>query len=169
MGGHVLRETTSRGLCGLGCPSRTSERGGSGVGVGVCVFITAGPSTKLFTWGGGGDMGGHVLRETTSRGLCGLGCPSSTSERGGEGDCVKEGAGGGGEMRRRCVLLLQDLLQSCSRGGRRRVEDMCYERRRAEACVDESAHHAQVCVFITAGPIIKLCAGGEGDSEGHVL
>jgi hypothetical protein len=30
----------------------------------VCVFITAGPSTKLFTWGGG-DMGGHVLRETT--------------------------------------------------------------------------------------------------------
>ena len=31
-----------------------------------------------------------------------------------------------------CVLLLHDLLQSCSRGG----EDMCYERRRAEACVD---------------------------------
>ena len=26
-----------------------------------------------------------------------------------------------------------------------------------------------VCVFITAGPIIKLCAGGEGDSEGHGL
>jgi hypothetical protein len=24
-------------------------------------------------------------------------------------------------------------------------------------------------VFITPGPIIKLCAGGEGDSEGHVL
>ena len=43
-----------------------------------------------------------------------------------------------------CVLLLQDLLQSCSRGGGRRVEDMCYERRRAEACVDESAHHALV-------------------------
>jgi hypothetical protein len=40
------------------------------------------------------------------------------------------------------VLLLQDLLQSCARGGRRRVEDMCYERRRAEACVDESAHRA---------------------------
>ncbi len=28
---------------------------------------------------------------------------------------------------------------------------------------------AGVCVFITAGPIIKVCAGGEGDSEGHVL
>jgi len=33
-----------------------------------------------------------------------------------------------------CVcLLLQYLLQSCSRGGRGIVEDMCYERRRAEA------------------------------------
>ena len=33
-----------------------------------------------------------------------------------------------------CVcLFLQDLLQSCSLGGRRRVEDKCYERRRAEA------------------------------------
>jgi len=28
--------------------------------------------------------------------------------------------------------------------GGRRVEDMCYERRRAEACVDESDHHAHV-------------------------
>jgi hypothetical protein len=35
----------------------------------VCVFITAGPSTKLLAWGG--DMGGHALRETTSLGLCG--------------------------------------------------------------------------------------------------
>jgi len=26
-----------------------------------------------------------------------------------------------------------------------------------------------VCVFISAGPMIRLCAGGEGDSEGHVL
>ncbi len=43
-----------------------------------------------------------MLRETTSRGLCGLVCPSRTSERGGEGDCV--------------CLLLQDLVQSCLRG-----------------------------------------------------
>jgi hypothetical protein len=36
-----------------------------------------------------------------------------------------------------CVcLLLQYLLQSCSRGRRGIVEDMCYDRRRAEACVD---------------------------------
>jgi hypothetical protein len=36
-----------------------------------------------------------------------------------------------------CVcLLLQYLIQSCARGGRRIVEDMCYEIQRAEACVD---------------------------------
>jgi hypothetical protein len=36
-----------------------------------------------------------------------------------------------------CVcLLLQYLIQSCARWGRRIVEDMCYEIRRAEACVD---------------------------------
>ena len=43
------------------------------------MFITAVPITsKLFAWGGGGVGGGHVLRETTSRGLCGLVCPSRT-------------------------------------------------------------------------------------------
>jgi len=62
----------------------------------VCVFITAVPTTKLFAWGEG-DSGGHALRETTRRGLRGLVCPSQTSERGGEGDCVKEGGGGEGE------------------------------------------------------------------------
>jgi hypothetical protein len=45
-----------------------------------------------------------VLRETTSRGLCGLGCPSRTSERGGEGDCVKEGGGGEGKCERERAL-----------------------------------------------------------------
>ena len=38
-----------------------------------CVFITAVPITKLFAWGGGNN-GGHVLRETMSQGLCGLVC-----------------------------------------------------------------------------------------------
>ncbi len=51
------------------------------------MFITAVPITKLFARGGGGN-GGHVLRETTSRGLCELVCPSRTNERGGEGYCV---------------------------------------------------------------------------------
>jgi hypothetical protein len=35
----------------------------------VCVFITAVPIIKLFALGEG-DSGGHVLRETTSRGPC---------------------------------------------------------------------------------------------------
>jgi hypothetical protein len=39
-----------------------------------------------------------VLRETTSRGLCGLVCPSLTSERGAEGESVKDGRGGEGEL-----------------------------------------------------------------------
>ena len=54
------------------------------------MYITAVPIIKLFAWGEG-DSGGHVQRETTSRGPCGLVCPSRTSERGGEGDSVKEG------------------------------------------------------------------------------
>ena len=71
-GGHVLRETTSRGRCELVCPSRTNERGGEGYcvkeGEGVCVlllqdrvcFMTAGPITKLCAWGEE-ESGGHVL------------------------------------------------------------------------------------------------------------
>ncbi len=67
----------------------------------VCVFITAVPVTKLFAWGGGGARWRtDVLREMTSRGLCGLVCPSRTSERGGEGYCVKEGGGEEGERER---------------------------------------------------------------------
>jgi hypothetical protein len=45
-----------------------------------------------------------VLRETTSRGLCGLVCPSRTSEHGGEGDCVKEGGGEEGKCERERAL-----------------------------------------------------------------
>ena len=49
---------------------------------------------------GGGDSGGHVLRETTSRGLCERVCPSRTNERGGEGYGVKGGGEGEGERER---------------------------------------------------------------------
>jgi hypothetical protein len=135
IGGHVLRETTSRGLYGLVCPSRTSERGGSASSyfgatllprrflmcvmgfLMMCVFITAGPSTKLW---GGGDMAGHVLREAKSRGRCGLGCPSRTSERGGV--CLFNTAGPSSKL--------------FALGGGGIWEDMCYERRRAEDCMD---------------------------------
>ena len=66
-----------------------------------------------------------------------------------------------------CVYYCRTYDKAVLGGGRRRVEDMSYERRRAEACVDESAYQIQggeVCVFITAGPITKLFAGGR-----HVL
>ena len=76
----------------------------------MCVFITAVPITKLFACGKG-DSGGHVL----SRGLCGLVCPSRTSERGEEGDCVKEGGGGEGERERERALGL--LLGKYPGGG----------------------------------------------------
>ena len=56
----------------------------------VCVFITAGPIIKLCA-GEEGDSEGHVLWVTTSRGLCGLVSASRTSEREGEGYCVKGG------------------------------------------------------------------------------
>jgi len=71
----------------------------------VCVFITAVPITKLFAWGEG-DSAGHVLRDTMSQGLSGPVCPSRTSERGGEGDCVKEGGGGEGKREKECALGL---------------------------------------------------------------
>ena len=65
----------------------------------VCVFITAVPITKLFAWGEG-DSGGQVLRETTSRGLCGLVCPSRRlCER-------RRGEGGERERERALGLLL---------------------------------------------------------------
>ncbi len=46
-----------------------------------------------------------MLRETTSQGLCGLVCPSRTSERGGEGDCVIDGEGDERERERERVIL----------------------------------------------------------------
>jgi hypothetical protein len=83
------------------------------------VFITAGPITKLFAWGGGGEGGGPVLRETTSRDLCGLVCPSRTSERGGEGYCVvKEGGGEEERERERAVKVRLRKLFACVGKGR---------------------------------------------------
>jgi hypothetical protein len=132
----------------------------------VCVFISAGPNTKLFAWGGG-DIGGHVLRETTNRGQCELDeprtvwlvCPSRTSERGGEGDCVKEGGGGEGKCERErailrlirnadafgVYLLLQDLLRVyyCS----------TYYKTVRKGCV---------CVFYYCRTYYKAVRGGGG-------
>ena len=65
----------------------------------VCVYYCS-TYYKAVRVGGRGNTGGHVQRETTSRGLCGLVCPSRTSERGVEGYCVKEGGGEEGERER---------------------------------------------------------------------
>jgi hypothetical protein len=55
----------------------------------MCVCVLLLQDLVQSCWRGGGeDSGGHVLREMTSRGLCGLVCPSRTGERGGEGDCI---------------------------------------------------------------------------------
>ena len=70
----------------------------------MCVFITTVPIAKLFAWGEG-NSGGHVLRETTSRGPCGLVCPSRTSERGEKGYSVKEGGGEEGERVKERALV----------------------------------------------------------------
>ena len=71
----------------------------------VCVYYYS-TYYKAVRMGGEGDSGGHVLRQTTTRGLCGLVCPSRTSECGGEGDCVKEGGRGEGERERGRALGL---------------------------------------------------------------
>jgi hypothetical protein len=64
---------------------------------GVCVCVCLLPALITYNCN---------LRETTSRGLCGLVCPSRTSESGGEGDCVKEGGGEEGERERERALGL---------------------------------------------------------------
>ena len=55
---------------------------------GVCVYYCSTYYKAVREGGvgtGRGGSGGHVLRETSSRGLCELVCPSRTAERGGEG------------------------------------------------------------------------------------
>jgi len=71
---------------------------------GVCVYYCRTYYKAVRVGDSGGT--GHVLRETTSRGLCGLVCPSRTSERGGEGYWVKEGGGAEGEREKERALGL---------------------------------------------------------------
>ncbi len=124
----------------------------------VRVFITsftAIPVTKLFAWEG--DSGGHVLRETTSRGLCGLVYPSRTSEHGGEGDCVKEGRGEEGERERERVLGVR------LRHSRRVDVEVNPQRRRF------GRRESDVCVCLLLQYLLQRCSRGRRDSGGHVL
>jgi hypothetical protein len=105
--------------------------------------MTAVPITKLFAWGGG-NSGGHVLRETMSRGLCGLICPSRTSERGGEGDCVKEGGGEEGERERERAL---GLLHRCYYATALDIE-VDHQRRRF-GCRESDFALQRLCDFVS--------------------
>ena len=87
---HVLQypPPPRKQLCTRSCSNkhtRTSLRPGYVPRRAVpCVYYCS-TYYKAVREGGGGENGGHVLRETTSRGLCELVCPSRTNERGGEG------------------------------------------------------------------------------------
>ena len=63
------------------------------------------------------------------------------------------------------VTITTVLIQSCARGGRRIVEDMCYEIRRTEAASSWTSLSRASLLFITAVPIIKLFAWGRGIVE----
>ena len=80
------------------------------------MFITALPITKLFV--GERESGGHVLRETTSPGLCELVCPSHTSERGGEGYLAQMSCTTFCLICL-CLLMLLGLCDACERSLRR--------------------------------------------------
>ena len=116
-----------------------------------------------------------MLRETMSRDLCGLVCPSRTSERGGEGDCVKELGGGEGERERVCVFITAVPITKLFACGSaisceaREFPASLWPRRRVNG-TKSFVQALQKCVcFITAGPITKLFAWGEEESGGHVL
>jgi hypothetical protein len=56
----------------------------------TCVFITAGPSTKLFAWGGGGIWEDMCYERRRAEACVDY--------------CVKEGGGGEGKCERECAL-----------------------------------------------------------------
>ena len=99
----------------------------------VCVFITAVPLIKLFTCGTREEPG-TLTQGGALFSLVPLVWESNPKLQ--SGWCKSNHQPIGGYNNQGCCLLLQYLIQSCARGGRRIVEDMCYEIRRAEACVD---------------------------------
>ena len=125
----------SRDLCGLVCPSRTSERGGEGDcvkegGRGEGERERDGTREEPGTLTQGGALFSLVplVWESKTPGWLVQAQPPAQRGSGAHPVCVYYCS---------VCLFLQYLLQSCARGGRRRVEDMCYERLRAEACVDD--------------------------------
>ena len=133
-GGHVLRETTSRGLCGLVCPSRTrccppsiffsrglhpfqdSRRRGPPLRSGPAPPRVERKQSRAAT---DNSTLLRLFEDSECRaheaGVIMLNRPSSRAQ---EAFAAVLCEGSGSKDWRLCVcLLLQDLLQSCARGG----------------------------------------------------
>ena len=85
---------------------------------GICMFITVGPVKRCERVGedlGEREKGGHVLEDTTSRGLCVRVRPPHTIERrGGGGGCEQGGwQGGEGHARRSGQEERQRHIRRC--------------------------------------------------------
>jgi hypothetical protein len=116
------------------------------------ITLNTGKLISFATHHSSGSVRGHVLREMTNRGLCGLTCPSRTSERGGEGDCVKEGRGGKGERERACTGAATMPHPSTLRL-MMMMPFICSYR--------NSSTSTPSCVFITVVPYFKVVREGE--------
>ncbi len=132
-------------------PQQRRERHRRGSPDTVCVFITEVPITKLFEWGEG-DSGGHVLRETTSRGLVDLGHVRNPVL----------------QHRGRLFSLVPLVWESNPVPNLQGAWCNLKSEPPAQRSLPREVP-ACVCFFITAGPIIKLFAWEEGDGGEHVL
>ena len=107
--------------------------------------------------GGKGGSEGHVLRDTTSRGLRGV-CPPDvvvyycrTYEKAVSGD------------RPDVVVYYCRIYMKAVRGGGVKRGDVCYGMLRAAACVDESDHHA--LMYVWHGQIVREDRVGEASAR----
>jgi hypothetical protein len=89
-----------------------------------------------------------VLRETTIRGLCGLVCPSHTGAREEPGTLTQ------GVSLFSLVPLIWELNP--------KLQGVWCKPNHQTSWDLEPTQGDTVCVFFTAGPILKLCAGGGG-------
>jgi hypothetical protein len=91
----------------------------------VCVFITAVPITKLFAWGEGDS--GTMIRTRPATLFPHPRAANCNGSQWDEQGTVRSTKMSSNVSLLACVcLLLQYLFQSCSRGGRGIVKDMCY-------------------------------------------
>jgi hypothetical protein len=105
----------------------------------MLLFISVVPITKLFARGEG-DSGGHVLRETTSRGLCGLVCPSRIGTREEPGTSTQGG-------------VLFSLVPLVWESNPKLQGGWCKPNHQPSGDLEPGAHPGAVCLTLT----ITLC------------